>query len=142
MRLVALISMVKWCKEDRHSFERIQAEMRETERTPDARKLLMQVRPRAINPNPNPLTLSLTLTLTPTLTPTLTLNPIGRPAVPSLRRVYPDCWARPRLLLGLSIPGGRHTPPSGCRGSMALSYACYVTSRRKYPLRVGTVGVR
>ena len=50
MRLVALISMVKWCKEDRHSFERIQAEMRETERTPDARKLLMQVRPRAINP--------------------------------------------------------------------------------------------
>ena len=42
MRLVALISMVKWCKEDRHSFERIQAEMRETERTPDARKLLMQ----------------------------------------------------------------------------------------------------
>ena len=80
MRLVALISMVKWCKEDRHSFERIQAEMRETERTPDARKLLMQVRPTAINPNPNPLTLSLTLTLTlhyrltPTLTPTLTLN--------------------------------------------------------------------
>ena len=84
MRLVALISMVKWCKEDRHSFERIQAEMRETERTPDARKLLMQVRPRAINPNPNPLTLSLTLSLTltltlhyrltPTLTPTLTLN--------------------------------------------------------------------
>ena len=62
MRLVALISMVKWCKEDRHSFERIQAEMRETERTPDARKLLMQVRPRAINPNPNPLTLTLTLT--------------------------------------------------------------------------------
>ena len=42
MRLVALISMVKWCKEDRHSFERIQAEMRETERTSDARKLLMQ----------------------------------------------------------------------------------------------------
>ena len=38
--------------------------MRETERTPDARKLLMQVRPRAINPNPNPLTLSRTLTLT------------------------------------------------------------------------------
>ena len=41
-REIALITMVKWCKEDSNSFLRIQAEMRESERTPEARKVLMQ----------------------------------------------------------------------------------------------------